>query len=213
MYSLVESIKKRIENQFIDQEGSHDWQHILRVYNLAVKIQSKEGGDKEIIELAALLHDISDHKFKGGDATKGGLVAEQLILHLGGTKELAQQIHVIVNQISYKGAGVDDTTNSLEAKIIQDADRIDAIGAIGIARAFAYGGAKHRPLYDATIQPKLHQSFEDYKNSKSHTINHFYEKLLLLKDRLHTQTAKDLATERHLFMEQFLAQFFKEWEI
>ncbi|HNR85542.1 MAG: HD domain-containing protein [Crocinitomicaceae bacterium] len=194
-----------------DVATGHDWFHIDRVRNNALYLQSKEGGDVLIIELAALLHDISDYKFNGGDEKLGGEVAHQAVMQCGGSEELAHQVKAIVNSVSYKGAHVADTTSSLEAKIVQDADRLDALGAIGIARTFAYGGKTGAPIYDPAIKPQLHTSFEAYKNSKSTTINHFYEKLLLLPDKMHTNTAKELAEERVAFMKKFLEQFYTEW--
>lgn len=210
MPNLIESIKNKIKSQFENQEGSHDWEHILRVYNLAVRIHSVEGGNKEIVELAALLHDISDHKYNGGDFDAGWKVAQQLILDFGGTKELAKNVSEVVKVISFKGALVQDVDTSLEGKIVRDADRLDAIGAIGIARTFAYGGSKNQALYLENVSPILHTSKEDYFNAKTHTINHFYEKLLLLKDRMETQTAKEIAQIRHDRMIRFLDDFMSE---
>ncbi|MBM3418458.1 MAG: HD domain-containing protein [Bacteroidetes bacterium] len=210
MSKLIESIKNSLQNQLKTQEGSHDWQHILRVYNMALHLQSIEGGNREIVELAALLHDVSDHKYNGGNFDAGWQVARQVILDFGGTKELANGVSDVVKVISFKGALVEDSETSLEGKIVRDADRLDAIGAIGIARAFAYGGSKHRPLFNPSVLPILHQTKESYANGKSHSINHFYEKLLLLKDRMETKTAKDIARERQVFMLYFLKQYFKE---
>lgn len=164
-----------------------------------------------VIELAALLHDVSDYKFNGGDEDKGGEVSFQAIVECGGSGELAQKIKDIVNSVSYKGANVDDTTTSLEAKVVQDADRLDAIGAIGIARTFAYGGHAGNPIHDPEIPHRLHSSFEAYKASKSTTINHFYEKLLLLSDKMHTKTAQKIAVERTVYMQDFLSRFYSEW--
>ncbi len=200
-----------MQAQTDDVATGHDWYHIDRVRKNALYIQSKEGGDKEVIELAALLHDISDHKFNGGDEQLGGDVSYDAIISLGGSAEIAEKVRIIVNSVSYKGANVADTTTSLEAKIVQDADRLDAIGAIGIARTFAYGGHAGNPIYDPELPSKLHSSFEEYKNSKSTTINHFYEKLLLLSDKTHTDTAKQIAEERTEYMKNFLTQFYREW--
>lgn len=212
MDDLVKKVSNFVISQYCDIATGHDWYHIDRVRNNALFIQSKEGGDKLVIELAALLHDISDYKFNGGDEKLGGMVSFKAIIDCGGTAELAQQISEIVDSVSYKGADVEDTTNSIEAKIVQDADRLDALGAIGIARTFAYGGKKGTPIYDPAIPYELHDSFEKYKNSKSTSINHFYEKLLLLPDKMHTSTAKKLAEERIRFMKNFLAQFYDEWK-
>lgn len=211
MENLVDKITSFVQAQTDDVATGHDWYHIDRVRKNALYIQSKEGGDKEVIELAALLHDISDHKFNGGDEQLGGDVSYDAIISLGGSAEIAEKVRIIVNSVSYKGANVADTTTSLEAKIVQDADRLDAIGAIGIARTFAYGGHAGNPIYDPELPSKLHSSFEEYKNSKSTTINHFYEKLLLLSDKTHTDTAKQIAEERTEYMKNFLTQFYREW--
>jgi uncharacterized protein len=210
---LIKKIKDIVQSEFDEESTGHDWHHIERVYDNACFIQSKEGGDRVVIELAALLHDISDHKFNGGKMDEGGKVAYMLLIENNATVELAEKVKLIVNSVSYKGANVSDNSNTLEAQIVQDADRLDAIGAIGIARAFAFGGNRNRPIYTPDVKPKLHDTFEEYANSKSHTINHFHEKLLLLKNRLHTETAKVIGNERHAFMELFLKQFYKEWDL
>jgi uncharacterized protein len=210
---LVQAIQGKIKSFFDDKEGSHDWEHIKRVWQLSIYLHSKEGGDKELIELCALLHDVSDHKYNGGDFELGGKVARQWIVDAGGSEALADQVAFIVPKISFKGAKVEDEGLPLEGLIVRDADRLDAIGAIGIARAFAYGGSKDRPLYNAALKPIMHTNKEEYLGAKSHTINHFYEKLLKIKDRIHTDTAKKLAHSRHQFMEDYLEQFFKEWNV
>ncbi len=210
MSNLIENIKNKIENQFKDLEGSHDWQHILRVYNMAVHLHNVEGGNREIIELAALLHDVSDHKYNGGNFDEGWQVARQVIIDFGGTEELANSVADVVKVVSFKGALVEDVETSLEGKIVRDADRLDAIGSIGIARTFAYGGSKNQAIYIENIPSVLHDSKEAYFNSKTHTINHFYEKLLLLKDRMETQTAKEIAEIRHERMIRFLDEFISE---
>jgi uncharacterized protein len=209
---LKTGIESYIKSHFCGETTGPDWYHIDRVRKNALIIQSREGGDLDVIELSALLHDVSDYKFNGGDEKLGGTVAHQLIIENGGSTELANHISEIVNSISFKGANVKDATNSLEAKIVQDADRLDAIGAIGIARTFAYGGHVGNPIYDPEIPHQLHNSFEEYKNSKSTTINHFYEKLLLLADKMHTQTARNEADSRISFMKDFLSQFYNEWD-
>jgi len=210
---LVQSIQKKVQTFFETKEGSHDWEHIKRVWKLSNYIQSIEGGNKELIELCALLHDVSDHKYNGGDFELGGKVAKQWIVDLGGSEQLADKVAFIVPRISFKGSQVEDEDLPIEGLIVRDADRLDAIGAIGIARAFAYGGSKNRPLYDEKIKPVMHLSKEAYMDSKSHTVNHFYEKLLKVKSRIHTDTAKQLAHSRHLFMEKYLDQFFEEWNV
>ena len=211
MSPLLKQIETIVRDKFSNQEGSHDWFHIDRVRRTALYLQSIEGGSAECIELAALLHDYSDHKYNGGDFDAGSREVLQLLRSLGASADLAQQVAQIVSVVSYKGAHVPDSMTSLEGQIVRDADRLDAIGAIGIARAFSYGGSKGRALYDPNIAPTLHQSKEGYAQDKGHTINHFYEKLLLLKDRMETPTAKKLAAQRHAVMEQFIVQFRQEW--
>tara|TARA_B100001063_G_C16739464_1_gene543931 strand:- start:1001 stop:1645 length:645 start_codon:yes stop_codon:yes gene_type:complete len=210
---LVKAIQEKVKAFFENKEGSHDWEHIKRVWKLSIYLQKKEGGNKELIELCALLHDVSDHKYNGGDFSLGGDVAKQWIIDAGGSEALAHQVAIIVPKISFKGAKVEDEELPIEGRIVRDADRLDAIGAIGVARAFAYGGSKNRPLYSEGIKPVMHENKEDYLNSKSHTINHFYEKLLKIKGRMDTNTAKELAHTRHLFMEKYLEQFFLEWDV
>lgn len=211
MKMLLAEVEQRIRAKFSDQEGSHDWFHIDRVRRTAIYLQSQEGGNVELIELAALLHDYSDHKYNGGDFEAGAKEVQDLLLSLGADQILALQVAQIVNIVSYKGAKVADQSTSLEGQIVRDADRLDAIGAIGIARAFSYGGSRGRALYDPSITPTLHDNKEAYAQDKGHTINHFYEKLLLLKDRMETKTAQILATQRHAVMEQFIVQFKQEW--
>jgi uncharacterized protein len=213
MNTLTQTIQYFVKERFESFEGSHDWFHIERVWNTAKYIQSKESGNLEVIELAALLHDIADHKYNDGDFQKGEKVSYELLISKGASEELATEVSKVIGIVSFKGANVSDEAASLEGKIVRDADRLDAIGAIGIARAFAYGGSRNRPLYNPEIEPRLHSSKEDYYTSKSHTINHFYEKLLLLKDRMETPTAKILAEERQKVMLDFLEHFKKEWSI
>lgn len=191
--------------------SGHDWWHIYRVWNTAKELADNEGADRTIVELAALLHDIGDWKFHNGDETVGPAQARKWLNQLGTGQDVVSQVCEIISTISYKGAGVSTPMKTLEGKIVQDADRLDAIGAIGIARAFAYGGYAKRLIYHPQQPPILHGSFKEYKNSKGHTVNHFHEKLLLLKDRMNTTAGKNLAEERHRFMEVYLKQFFKEW--
>lgn len=209
--ALIETIKNIVYSSFQNDATGHDWHHIERVYNMSIYLHEKEGGDKTVIELAALLHDISDHKLNGGKLNIGGQVGYELLRKNGCPKAIAEKVRCIIDCVSFKGANVKDKTTSWEAKIVQDADRLDAIGAIGIARAFAYGGNKNRPIFEPEVKPTFHDSFEQYAKDKSHTINHFHEKLLLLKDRLHTDTAIIIGNERHQFMCAFLEQFNKEW--
>ena len=212
METLVDQVKNHVKSLFANTEGSHDWHHIERVWNTAKMLHEKEGGTLEIIELAALLHDISDHKYNGGDYEKGATETKSLLLSLGSEPQLAEDVSKIVSQISYKGAFVPDIKGSIELSIVRDADRLDAIGAIGIARAFAYGGSKNRALFSPDIPHVLHESKEEYLKNEGHTINHFYEKLLLLKDKMNTDTGKKIAKKRHDFMVHFLAQFYAEWD-
>jgi len=192
----------------------HDWWHIHRVLSNARNIarHEDEPGDLFVIELAAMLHDIADWKFHGGDAKAGSTTARKWLTTQSVSAAVIDHVCDIIDHISYKGAGVQTKMRTIEGMIVQDADRLDAMGAIGIARAFAYGGHAARSLYDPTVEPTLHQSFEAYKDSKGHTINHFYEKLLLLKDRINTGAARKIAEQRHHFMEQYLKEFFAEWD-
>ncbi|MBX4191903.1 HD domain-containing protein [Candidatus Parcubacteria bacterium] len=204
----VEFVKEKMKST----DGGHDWWHIYRVWQNAKHIGEKEGGDMEVIEFAALLHDIADWKFQGGDSTVGPKVAREWLQNIGVEKETIDHVCNIVQHISYMGAGVENKISTLEGKIVQDADRLDALGAIGIARAFSYGGFKSRELYNPNIPPMLHGSAEEYKKNKSSSLNHFYEKLLLLKDRMNTKTGKAMAEERHTYMEEYVRRFLTEWE-
>lgn len=211
MVHKINLLIHKIKGQFESDSSGHDWYHILRVFELSKYIQAHEGGDENVIKLGALLHDISDHKLNGGILNHGGVVARQLLEQLDFDAETIEKVVLLVDNISYNGALVQDKIISLEQQIVQDADRLDAIGAIGIARAFAYGGSKNRPMFTPDFSPEMHSSFEQYAHAESHTINHFYEKLLLLKDRMHTETAKRIAEKRHRLMEEFLDNFYNEW--
>jgi uncharacterized protein len=189
----------------------HDWWHIYRVVKLALRIGQQENVNLELVEIAALMHDLDDWKLSSD--SKNYPNARKLLKDNEFDQSTIDKVIEIIEQVSFKGAGVDTTPKSIEAKVVQDADRLDAIGAIGVARAFAFGGSKGRPIYTPDVEPQMHQSFEQYKQSTGHTINHFYEKLLLLKDRLNTTSAKQIATERHKFMHLFLDQFYKEWNL
>jgi uncharacterized protein len=198
----------------LEGEGSgHDWWHIYRVWKNALHIaQGETGADLFIVELAALLHDVGDHKFHNGDDTVGPRMVREWLEKLALEASVITHVCAIVKDLSFKGAGTSSHMPTLEGRIVQDADRLDAIGAIGIARTFAYGGHKGRELYNPQISPEMHASFSHYKVSTGPTVNHFYEKLLLLKDRMHTKTARQMAEARHQYMEDFLAQFYAEWE-
>ncbi len=197
--------------QFEQDASGHDWWHIHRVWQLAINIAKHEKADLFLVEMAALLHDLDDWKLKAQhDKTER---SRQWMEKLGIENKVIDQVEAIIAEVSFKGAGVDTTPQSLEAQVVQDADRLDAIGAIGIARTFAYGGNKNRQIYDPEIKPEYHIDFESYKKTNAPTINHFYEKLLLLKDRINTNYGKKLAEERHKFMKLYLDQFFKEWNL
>ncbi len=199
-------VMTRHENDY----SGHDWWHIQRVRYLALKLAKIEGGDIFLIEMASLLHDLDDWKLK---RCEHELKAAAWLKSLKIDKLLMNKILDIISQVSFKGAGVLNEAVSIEAKIVQDADRLDAIGAIGIARTFSYGGNKGRPIYEPDVKPLFHNSFDSYQKNGGPTINHFYEKLLLLKDRLNTVTAIEMAKKRHTFMELFLEQFFDEWNV
>ena len=201
-----------VQNQLQNAEGGHDWFHIERVYKNAIAIAEHEKCDKTIVQLGALLHDIADSKFHNGDESIGPKIARTFLESENVDAETINYVINIIENISFKGGNFEKTFRSIELEIVQDADRLDAIGAIGIARTFNYGGFKNRPLYDPAVSPNLHMSKEEYKNSEAPTINHFYEKLLLLKDKMNTETGKKMAQKRHHFMETFLSQFYAEWD-
>lgn len=201
-----------VKQQLAGAEGGHDWFHILRVYNNALQISSSENVDTLVVALGALLHDIADSKFHGGDETIGPKVAREFLFKLNVDSAVIEHVIKIIENVSFKGGKEKQEFRSPELNVVQDADRLDAIGAIGIARAFSYGGFKDRGLYDPEIKPDLNMTKAEYKSSTAPTINHFYEKLLLLKDRMNTKTGQRIATERHLYMEGFLKQFYAEWD-
>jgi len=193
-------------------EGGHDWWHIYRVWKTSIEIAKTETANLLVVELAALLHDIADAKFNAGDETLGPLKAEKFLHSIGVDPSVIQHVINIIENISFKGGKVKRNFSSIELDIVQDADRLDALGAIGIARAFNYGGFKGRQLYNPEIMPDLNMDKEQYKSSSAPTINHFYEKLLLLKDLMNTDKGKSMAENRHQFMQQYLEQFFAEFE-
>ncbi|MGV8945903.1 MAG: HD domain-containing protein [Lutibacter sp.] len=209
---IIKNTEDFVKATLKNAEGGHDWFHILRVWNTAKLISKEENVDVFVVELGALLHDIADSKFHGGDETIGPKIAREFLESQLVENSIIIHIENIISNISYKGGNFEQKFTSPELEAIQDADRLDAIGAVGIARTFNYGGFKNRPLYNPEIPPKRNQTKEAYKNSEAPTINHFYEKLLLLKDRMNTKTGKRIAQERHRFMEVFLQQFYKEWE-
>jgi|SRR5690606_2038842 len=204
----VEFVQERLKNA----ESGHDWWHILRVWNNTKLILQTEQADVLVCELTALLHDIADSKFHDGDESLGPRIAGEFLHSVGLDTERIEHVQQIILNMSYKASLGEVVFHSKELEIVQDADRLDAIGAIGIARAFNYGGYKNREIYNPTIPVEENLSKEAYKNTTAPTINHFYEKLLLLKDRMNTQTGKQIADERHRYMEGFLQQFYDEWE-
>lgn len=208
---IISNTEEFVKASLINAEGGHDWFHILRVWNNAILIAKGENIDLFIVELGALLHDIADSKFNNGDETIGPKIAREFLESQQVDDSIIVHIEKIISNISYKGGNFEQKFNSPELAIIQDADRLDAIGAIGIARCFNYGGFKNRELYNPEIAPKLNQNKEEYKKSDAPTINHFYEKLLLLKDKMNTISGKKIAEERHQYMETFLQQFYNEW--
>lgn len=206
--STIDFVKETLEGA----EGGHDWFHIERVYNNAKLIAKGENVDHFIVELGSLLHDIADAKFYDGDESIGPKKAADFLRSLDVNESTIVHIENIIRYVSFKTSLEDGIKfDSIELKVIQDADRLDAIGAIGVARAFNYGGFKNRALYDPNIKPLINQDKETYKNGKAPTINHFYEKLLLLKDKMNTETGRQIAEKRHQFMRLYLDQFYKEW--
>ena len=208
IYKTILFVKKQLQ----DAEGGHDWFHIERVFKNAVLIAQEEVCDVTVVKLGALLHDIADSKFHDGDEEIGPKIAREFLASENVSEEIIEHVIQIIKNISFKGGNFQKTFSSKELEIVQDADRLDALGAIGIARTFNYGGFKNRAIYNPSISPKLNMTKEEYKKSDSPTLNHFYEKLLLLKDKMNTETGKKLAQERHRFMETFLSQFYAEWE-
>lgn len=201
-----------VKQQLAGAEGGHDWFHIERVYKNSMLIAQSETCDETVVILGALLHDIADSKFHNGDETIGPRIAREFLESEHVDESIIAPVVTIIKNISYSGGNTSKEFQSKELDIVQDADRLDAIGAIGIARTFNYGGFKNRAIYDPSIAPKSRMTKEEYKNSQAPSINHFYEKLLLLKDKMNTVTGKEIALERHRFMETFLSQFYAEWE-
>ncbi|MFB2120483.1 HD domain-containing protein [Parapedobacter sp. 2B3] len=211
MQAYIDQTAQFVRKQLAQAEAGHDWWHILRVWNQVKLLLQHEQADRLVCELAALLHDIADSKFHDGDETIGPRIAGEFLNSIGVDACVVNHVEDIIKNMSYKASLGQVSFHSKELEIVQDADRLDAIGAIGIARAFHYGGFKNRELYNPSVLPTSNQDKEAYKNSTAPTINHFYEKLLLLKAKMNTATAKRVAEERHQFMEQYLAQFYREW--
>src|SRR5688572_8580646 len=207
LQNTINFVKEELQNA----EGGHDWFHIERVYKNALLISESENVDKTVVALGALLHDIADSKFYNGDESVGPRKAGQFLKSQNVSEEIIEQVLKIIENVSFKGGNKNQEFHSKELEVVQDADRLDALGAIGIARTFNYGGFKNRKLYDPEIKPNLNMTPSEYKVSDAPTINHFYEKLLLLKDRMNTETGRKVAEERHVFMETFLKQFYAEW--
>jgi len=210
---IIENTRKFVQQTLENAEAGHDFWHILRVLKLSEKIAKQEGGDLFIIRLGALLHDIADSKFHNGDETIGPKVAKDFLKSQKVDEATMTHIVKIIENISFKNTFDGQRFTSKELQVIQDADRLDAIGAIGIARAFVYGGHKNNPIYNPDLKVNLQMTKEEYKKGDTSTINHFYEKLLKLKDLMNTETGRQLALKRHTFMEQFLEEFYDEWEV
>mgnify|MGYP002795046953 CR=1 FL=1 len=208
---IIENTQNFVKQTLRNAEGGHDWFHIQRVLKNAQHIAINENVDNFIVTLGALLHDIADSKFHNGNEKIGSEKARNFLKEQGVSEEVTEHVVRIIENISFKGGNEEQKFRSPELDVIQDADRLDALGAIGIARTFNYGGFKGRALYDPEIKPDLGMSKAAYKSSSAPTINHFYEKLLLLKDRMNTQTGLQIAADRHKFMEEYLIQFYKEW--
>jgi len=209
---IIEQTAVFIRKKMSGEGSGHDWWHVYRVWRNAIHIAGKEKADMFVVELAALLHDIADWKFNDGDINEGPRQAREWLQSLGLDEGVISHVSEIVEGISFKGAGVRTAMRTREGMVVQDADRLDAIGAIGIARTFAYGGHLNHEIYNPEKKPEMHKTFEEYKNGTGSVINHFYEKLLLLKDLMNTPAAMKIAEERHSYMEKFLDRFFREWE-
>ncbi|MFD1436333.1 HD domain-containing protein [Kroppenstedtia eburnea] len=209
----IEKTIHYVKRELMGLDGSHDWFHVERVWRNSIRIGREEGGDMDVIQLAALLHDIADWKYHGGNEQAGPEKARSWLERLQADSTVIDHVCEIIQDLSFKGADLPSSMNTREGMIVQDADRLDAIGAVGIARAFAYGGYKKQELYNPEMRPKLHQSFEEYKQSQTTTVNHFYEKLLLLKERMNTATARAMAEERHEFMIHFLKTLQRECDL
>lgn len=210
--AVIADIEKHVRASLEGEGSGHDWWHILRVLNTATALAKAEGADVFIVQLGTLLHDVADWKFHNGDDTVGPRVAREMLTKVGVAPAEIDHVCAIIAGVSYKGAGVNTDMPTLEGKCVQDADRLDAIGAIGIARTFVYTGHKNRVMHDPSKKPVMHNTKEAYFKGGETTINHFYEKLLLLKDRMQTETGKRMAQARHEYMEQYLLQFYAEWD-
>ncbi len=209
---IIQKTAQFVREHLEGESTGHDWWHTYRVWKMALRIANEEKDvDLFVVQLAALLHDIADWKFHGGDESIGVKLAREWLEKLEVDEKTINHVCEIIKEVSFKGAGVKSKPRTKEGMIVQDADRLDALGAIGIARCFATGAKLNQEIYNPEIKPKFHKTFEEYKNSKTTSINHFYEKLLLLKDLMNTETARRIAEGRHKFMEEFIDRFFREW--
>jgi len=213
MKSTIENTVEFVKEKLEGAEAGHDWYHIERVWKLSKKIAETEDCNHNVVELSALLHDIADPKFHNGDETIAPKIAREFLEEQQVPEDVIEKVLFIIKNISFKNRAEAPAELPIELKIVQDADRIDAIGAIGIGRTFNFGGFKNNPMYDPEVQPSLNMSKDEYKKSNGTTINHFYEKLLLLKDLMNTDKGKEIAQQRHDYMLGFLDQFFKEWNV
>lgn len=209
---LIGAVAAEVKTRMEGEGTGHDWFHVERVWKMGKRIAAEENADALVVELACLCHDIADWKFHGGDESAGPTAARELLTRYDVPEETIAAVCDIIAKLSYKGANVVNEITTLEGKVVQDSDRLDAVGAIGIARAFAYGGYVGKALHDPRVVPVLHSNKEEYKQMKGTTINHFHEKLLLLRDRMHTKTGKKVAKGRHAFTEAYLKQFLEEWD-
>lgn len=209
---IINKTAKYIEARLSGEGSGHDWWHVYRVWKSSINISEQENVDLFVVELAALLHDIADWKFHNGNDDVGPRMSREWLEKLSVDENVISHVCQIIKDISFKGSGVKNKIKTIEGMVVQDADRLDAIGAIGIGRTFAYGGHKGREMYNPKIKPVRHKTSEHYKSNQSPTINHFYEKLLLLKDLMNTKTAKRMAKKRHKIMKKFLDSFLQEWE-
>ena len=209
---IIEKTVQFVKEELKNAEGGHDWWHIYRVWKLALSIGKEENADLFIVQLGSLLHDIADSKFNDGDEEIGPQLARSFLIEMNVDSNIIEHIDAIIRNISFHKTFEEKKFISIELQVIQDADRLDAIGAIGIARAFNYGGHKNFAIHIPAIEPKLNMTKEEYKKSNAPTINHFHEKLFLLKDMMNTKTGKLLAEKRHEYMETYITQFMKEWE-
>lgn len=209
---IVERTERFVRTELQNDSSGHDWWHVYRVRAMAVDLAHREGGDVYIVELASLLHDVSDYKLNGGDLERGPQIARDWLTSIGESDGCAAMVADIIATLSFKGAGASSEMATIEGKVVQDADRLDALGAIGVARAFAFGGHAGQALHDPDLPPRLHATPEEYLSRNGTTINHFYEKLLLLKDRMQTQSARIIAERRHQVLEAFLGEFLLEWD-